>query len=201
MLEYRNYKDMTWKECKRLIRRDLSRNTDRLSKRSALRFLITNSSFKMSFWFRIGTYLSEKRLKLPYYIVSWHYKNLMYKTGIQFPIGTKCGAGLKFYHFGNIVVNKNAVIGENVSIYNGVTIGITLRPNGNCSPPILGDNVVLCTGAKVIGSVHVGNNSVIGANAVVTKDIPEDSVAAGVPAKVISDDSGRKYAELFINHK
>ena len=123
-------------------------------------------------------------------LVYWHYKQLMYKTGIQLPIGTQVGGGIKFYHFGDVVINRNAIIGENASIYNGVTIGINLRPDGKAYPPIIGDNVVLCTGAKVIGNVKIGSNSVIGANAVVVKDIPENSVAAGVPAKVLDTNGG-----------
>lgn len=191
---------MNWKECKALIRDDLRRSTDIITKTSAAKYLITNASFKMSFWFRLGTYLDAKKHGLLYFLVFWHYKSLMYKTGIQLPIGTQVGGGLKFYHFGDVVINKNATIGKNVSIYNGVTIGINLRPDGKCCPPFVGDNVVLCTGAKVIGNVHIGNNCVIGANAVVTKDIPEDSVAAGVPAKVISQNGGgHKYVKFFIN--
>ena len=124
----------------------------------------------------------------------------MYKTGIQLPIGTRVGGGLKFYHFGDVVINKNAVLGCNVSIYNGVTIGINLHPNEKSFPPIIGDNVVLCTGAKVIGSIKIGSNSVVGANAVVVKDIPIGCVVAGAPAKVLNT-NGREYAQLFINHK
>lgn len=192
---------MTWEECKALICQDLSRSSDKLTKLNAIRFLITNPSFKMSFWFRIGTYLMNNKCKLLYYLVFLHYRKIMYKTGIQLPIGTMVGGGLKFYHFGNVVINKKSIIGKNNSIYNGVTIGINLSPVGKkCSPPIIGDNVVLCTGAKVIGNVNVGNNCVIGANAVVTKDIPENSVVAGVPAKMLKT-NGDEYVKLFINHK
>lgn len=194
---------MTWKECKYLVYLDLSRSTAKPSKLSALRYAITNASFKMSFWFRIGSFLHEKKhvwLKILYWMVVWHYKQLMYKTGIQLPIGTKVGGGLKFYHFGNVVVNKNAIIGNYASIYNGVTIGINLSPDGKAYPPILGNNVVLCTGSKVIGNVRIGNNCVIGANAVVVKDIPDDCVAAGVPVKVLKAGGG-EYAQLFINHR
>ena len=110
------------------------------------------------------------------------------------------GGGIKFYHFGDVVVNRNAKIGKNVTIYNGVTIGVNLRPDEKAySPPVVGDNVVLCTGAKVIGNVNIGENSVIGANTVVTKDIPPNSVAAGVPAKVLYTNG--QYARLFIAHK
>ncbi len=192
---------MKWNDCKLLIVSDLRRTSDRCTKINALKLLITNASFKMSFWFRIGSYLEYKNCKILYFIVFWHYKHLMFKTGIQLPLGTQVGPGLKFYHFGNVVVNKMATIGRNASIYNGVTIGINLSPKGESFPPIIGDNVVLCTGAKVIGNVKVGSNSVIGANAVVTKDIPENCVAAGVPAKVILENHGHEYSELFIAHR
>ena len=193
---------MNWSDCKSLIKHDLSRSTDNPTKTAALKFIITNASFKMSFWFRIGTFFSEERCyRFLYALVFWHYKQLMYKTGIQLPIGTQVGGGIKFYHFGDVVVNKNAIIGANASIYNGVTIGINLRPDGKAHPPVIGDNVVLCTGAKVIGNVTIGSNSVIGANAVVVKDIPENSVAAGVPAKVLDTIGRHKYAQLFIAHK
>ena len=192
---------MTWKECKYLIKQDLMRSSDSVTKIAALKFLITNASFKMTFLFRVGSYLQKKHCKFFYYLVAWHYKQLMYKTGIQLPIGTQVGEGLKFYHFSNVVVNKNAIIGSNASIYNGVTIGINLSPDGNTLSPIIGDNVVLCTGAKVIGNVKVGSYSVIGANAVVVKDIPEKCVAAGVPAKVLQENVGHKYVKLFIEHK
>ena len=191
---------MTWNECKDLIRQDLSRSTDRLTKRSALRFMITNSSFKMSFWFRIGTYLKEKNSKLLYFMVYWHYKHLMYKTGIQLPIGTKVGGGVLFKHFNGVVINDDAIIGINVTIFNGVTIGVNLQPDGLNNHPIIEDSVVLCTGAKIIGGITVGKGSIIGANAVVIKNIPEDSVAAGVPAKVISTGGG-KFVEAYMKHK
>lgn len=189
---------MTWKECKKLILEDLKRTTNNPSKVNAIRFMITNASFKMSFWFRIGTYLQGKRWwKLSYYLVFWHYKQLMYKTSIQLPLGTNVGGGLKFYHFGNVVINKNTTIGKNISIYNGVSIGI----NGQSFPPIIGDNVVICTGAKVIGNIIIGNNCVIGANSVVIRDIPENSVAVGVPARVLKNKGGYNYAQQFISHK
>ena len=71
-------------------------------------------------------------------------------------------------------------IGKNFHVYQQVTIGY----NGVCSP-VIGDNVRCCCGAKIIGGVHVGNNVVIGANAVVCKDVPDNVVVAGVPAKII----------------
>lgn len=87
-----------------------------------------------------------------------------------------------------IYVHSQSEIGENFTISQGVTIGgnIYKTKDGRRSP-IIGDNVLLGAGAKVLGPVVVGDNSIIGANAVVVKDIPENSVAAGVPAKVVKE--------------
>lgn len=97
------------------------------------------------------------------------------------------GGGIKIVHFGDIVIGHGAVIGNNCTIYNGVTLGLGIY--GPNPMPKVGNNVVFCTGCKVIGGVTIGNNVVVGANAVVTKDIPSNSVAVGIPAKVISNNS------------
>ncbi len=191
---------MTWHECEELIYQDLRRNSCNTSKLTLLRYMITNSSFKMCLWFRLGTYLQHKNVKFLYNIVYWHYKNLMYLTGIQLPLGTTVGGGLQFKHFNGIVINDSAIIGDNVTIFNDVTIGINLQPDGSSKCPVIGDNVVICTGAKIIGGVTVGRNCIIGANAVVTKDIPENSVVAGIPAKILSS-GGKEYVEAYIRHK
>lgn len=89
------------------------------------------------------------------------------------------GGGLIIQHgFSTVIAAKK--IGRNCHIFQQVTIGY----NGT-EAPIIGDNVVICSGAKVIGGIHVGNNVVIGANAVVCKDVPDNVVVAGVPAKII----------------
>lgn len=191
---------MTWKNCKKLIYQDLNRSSCRCNMRFAFRFLITNASFKMSFWFRIGTYLKERKMRFLYLVVFWHYKRLMYRTGIQLPIGTQVGGGLKFFHFSNIVVNEDAVIGENVSIYNGVTIGANLSPGISQKPPRIGNKVVICAGAKLIGDIDIGDNSIIGANSVVIKDVPANSVVVGVPARILSN-KGEQYVNMYINHR
>ena len=96
------------------------------------------------------------------------------------------GPGLFIQHgFSTIVCAKS--IGKNCWINQQVTIGFS---NGTDSPT-LGDNVMICAGAKVIGNVHIGDNSVIGANAVVVKDIPANCTAVGIPAKVIRCNGAR----------
>lgn len=89
------------------------------------------------------------------------------------------GGGMIVQHGFATVINAQR-IGKNFHVYQQVTIGF----NG-AESPIIGDNVRICCGAKVIGGVHVGNNVVVGANAVVCKDVPDNVVVAGVPAKII----------------
>jgi len=93
------------------------------------------------------------------------------------------------------VTNEKAPIGANCNLSHGVTIGVTRRGEREGVPQI-GDNVYIGPGAKIIGAVRVGNKAAIGANCVVTKDVPENGVVVGVPDKVISMEG----SEGYINH-
>lgn len=106
---------------------------------------------------------------------------LKYKCLIVLRPCTDIGANIVFPHPQNIIIGINTVIGDNCTIYQDVTIG----QNKNQYPEI-GNNVIIYPGAKIIGGVKVGNNAIIGANAVVTKNVPENAIVAGVPAKIIS---------------
>ncbi|MGV8082773.1 MAG: serine O-acetyltransferase [Coriobacteriia bacterium] len=115
--------------------------------------------------------------------------------GAQIPAACRIGrdSGLNYGGLG-LVVHPDVVIGENVSLGPGVTIGCR---NGCSQMPVLGDNIIVGAGAKVLGPVHVGSGSVIGANAVVTKDVPPRSVAAGIPARITKTDIDvHDYGEL-----
>lgn len=105
--------------------------------------------------------------------------------GISIPYNTSIGPGFYIGHTGGIVVSPKAVIGKNCNISCGVVIGETFR-GARKGVPSIGDYVYIAPGAKIIGGVFVGNNAAIGANSVVTRDLPEKAVAVGVPAKVIS---------------
>lgn len=99
------------------------------------------------------------------------------------PYQAQIGKGTSFGYFAlGTVIHKKAVIGENCHINQGVTIGGTSH---NPILPVIGDNVYLGAGVKVLGAVNIGEGSVIGANAVVTRDIPPRSLSVGVPAKII----------------
>jgi serine O-acetyltransferase len=102
------------------------------------------------------------------------------QTGLQIGLHS-CDFGVKIYHWGWCIVNQNARIGKNVVMYPGVCVGQT----SSNAAPIIGDNVFIGLSSKVMGPIRVGNNVIIAPNAVVTKDVPDNAVVAGVPAKVI----------------
>lgn len=112
------------------------------------------------------------------------------KLGFDIPPNT-CGAGLKINHFGNIIINGNARIGENCDIHQGVNIGTDMEGG----VPTIGNSVWIGPGAKLFGAIHIADNCAIGANAVVNKDFYEEGITiAGVPAKKISA-KGNLYAK------
>lgn len=100
-------------------------------------------------------------------------RRLSYKTGFQIPPNT-CGKGLTIWHWGAIIINPNTRIGENCTLYPGVLIGHKSAKEGKSA--IIGNNVFIGAGTKIIGDVHIGDNVTIGQNCVITKDIPSNSV-------------------------
>lgn len=105
---------------------------------------------------------------------------LMLQTGIEIGGGCVIGKALKIEHLSGIVIGKKAVIGDNCTLYHQVTLG---KKNGGY--PTIGNNVTLYPGAKILGNICVGEGAVIGAGAVVTKDVEPHTVMAGIPARPI----------------
>lgn len=164
------------------------------------RYLITNTSFKYCFWFRLGSYSKRKKLLKPIYLIAFiMHRHYTFKYGIQLPLCTPIKGGLSFNHFSCIVINGSTKIGENCVIFQGVTIGLKIGGK-NAGVPKIGNNCVLGPGCKVLGNVTIGDNVFIGANAVVTHDISSNSIAAGVPAKEISF-NGKEATNLVRLHK
>lgn len=116
-------------------------------------------------------------------------------TGVEIHPGAVLGPGLFIDHATGVVIGETAEVGEDVTIYHGVTLGGSGKETGKRHPTI-GDRVVIGAGAKVLGAIKVGSDSRIGANAVVVKEVPSDAVVVGVPGQVIGrtrpaiDDSG-----------
>lgn len=105
-------------------------------------------------------------------------------TGIEIHPGATIGKGLFIDHGTGVVIGETAVIGDNCTLYQGVTLGGTGKDKGK-RHPTLGDNVMVGCGAKVLGPFYVGSNSKIAANAVVLSEVPENSTCVGVPARIV----------------
>ena len=142
------------------------------------------------FWamviYRFGRWRYGVRPALLRRLLSLVYK-LLYKlvqivTGIELPCEVDIGRGFVIDHFGGIVISGYAKFGDNCRIRNGVVVGLS-RADDPCAP-VIGNHVDIGAGAKLLGRIRVGNNVVIGANAVVVCDVPDDCVAVGVPAVV-----------------
>ncbi len=101
-------------------------------------------------------------------------------TGISIPAECQIGKGLRIHHFGGIIFHPTARVGDNCTIYQGVTIG---DRGGSGAAAKIGNNVLIGAGAKVIGEICIGDNCVIGANAVVAKEMPPGTVALGAPCR------------------
>lgn len=115
-------------------------------------------------------------------------------TGVEIHPGAKIGKGLFIDHGNSVVIGETAEIGDNCTIYQGVTLGGTGKDKGK-RHPTLGNNVMVGCGAKVLGPFTVGNNAKIAANAVVLKEVPEGATAVGIPAKVINTGLAKKENE------
>ncbi len=177
-----------------LVRSDLHRYAGDSKFSSFLINFMLYPGFIYSFWMRTCAYLkSHSIFRYCLFPITWiilrHYE---YKFGISISYRTQIGSGMYIGHFGGIIVNQNAVIGKNCNISHQVTLGKANR-GARKGYPIIGDNVYIGPGAKIIGHVSIGNNVAIGANCVVTKDIPDNSVVVGVPGKIISSEGSADY--------
>ena len=106
-------------------------------------------------------------------------------TGIEIHPAAKIGAGFFVDHGAGVVIGETAEIGENVTLFHGVTLGATGNEKSHKRHPTLGDNIFVGSGAKLLGPITVGSNSKIGANSVVLRDVPEGATVAGVRARVV----------------
>lgn len=125
-------------------------------------------------WLRLPFSLLYKLLKLLSQIL----------TGIDLPCEATLGRRFLIEHFGGIVISGDAVFGDDVILRNGVTVG--LRRTSERGAPVIGNRVDIGAGAKVLGPIIIGDDVVIGANAVVITDVPPSSLAVGVPARIIT---------------
>lgn len=178
---------MLFSEFKYLVKSDLYRYDGVCTINNFLRNIRLMPGFRYSFVLRLCAYAHKKRVYR--YTLSpfldYLYRHYTIKYGISISPDTRIASGLYIGHFGGIVVNTDTVIGRNCNISHDVTIGQVNRGAMKGSPTI-GDNVYIAPGVKIIGKITIGNNVAIGANSVVTKDIPDNAVVVGIPGRVIS---------------
>ena len=130
-----------------------------------------------------------------FFIARWISQNALRRTGIEIHPGATIGKKLFIDHGSGVVIGETAVIGDNCTIYQGVTLGGTGKEKGK-RHPTLGNNVMVGSGAKVLGSFTVGDNSKIAANSVVLKEVPANSTAVGIPARIVMRDGVRVEYDL-----
>lgn len=121
------------------------------------------------------------------------------KTGIDIHPGAQIGHDFFIDHGQGVVIGETTEIGNNVTLYQGVTLGGTSLEQKK-RHPTLGDNIIVGAGAKILGPVYIGNNVRIGANSVVTKDIPDNSVVVGVPGRVMVETSSQLSEDIKLLH-
>lgn len=120
-------------------------------------------------------------------------------TGIEIHPGARIGQGVFIDHGMGVIIGETSIVGDNVTFFQGVTLGGTGKKQGKRHPTI-GNNVVIGAGAKVLGDISIGDNSYVGANAVVIKNIPPNSTVVGVPGRLAKQDGKKIEEQLDHNH-
>ncbi|MEA3328689.1 MAG: serine O-acetyltransferase [Candidatus Omnitrophota bacterium] len=148
----------------------------------------------VSFWEVLLTYSGLHAIifhRISHRVIKWNIPLLprlisqaaRYFTGIEIHPGARIGKALFIDHGMGVVIGETTIIGDNVTLYQGVTLGGTGKEKGKRHPSI-GNNAVISTGAKVLGNITIGNNVNIGANAVVIRSVPDDCTVVGVPGRI-----------------
>lgn len=160
----------------------------KVGKKSALNFLKTflvSHTFHLVLLIRLGCFF---RSKVPIVggaggILIEYIIRVIYASDIS--CQAKIGPGFNVMHGHDIVIGSGVIIGRRCKIFNGVTLGNKDTETSEVQQPYIGDDIVIGTGAKLLGKIKIGNGSIIGANSVVINDVPSNSVAVGVPARVM----------------
>ncbi len=164
--------------------------------RSTLEVLLCYPGFHVLFYHRMAHWLWTHKIKLA---ARWLSQMGRFFTGIEIHPGATIGPGFFIDHGMGVVIGETAEIGENVTMYHGVTLGGTSWKKEKRHPTI-GDNVVIGAGAKVLGPFKVGDNSKIGSGSVVVNEVPPNSVVVGVPGRVTYRDGKKVETEFDLEH-
>ena len=143
--------------------------------------------FHALLYHRVSHWLYKHKMK---YLARWVSQTCKFWTGIEIHPGATIGRGLLIDHGAGVVIGETAEIGDNCTIYQGVTLGGTGKDVGKRHPTI-GNNVMISAGAKVLGPFKIGDNSRVAAGAVVLEEVPPNSTVVGIPAKVVRQNGER----------
>ncbi len=142
-------------------------------------------SFKVMLHYRVAHKLYNRKM---YFLARYISQRAARKTGIEIHPGATIGEGLFIDHGNGVIIGETTIIGNNVTLYQGVTLGGTGKEHGKRHPTIC-DNVMISAGAKVLGSFTVGENSKIGAGSVVLEEVPPNCTVVGVPGRIVKRDN------------
>ena len=162
--------------------------------RSYLEVILTYSGLHAIWYHRIAHYFYRNQFFFLARVISQFSR---FMTGIEIHPGAKIGSRLFIDHGMGVVIGETCEIGNNVTIYQGVTLGGTGKEKGKRHPTVR-DNALIATGAKVLGSIEIGENAKIGAGSVVLKDVPPNSTVVGIPGRVKVQDGVKINKDL--NH-
>ncbi len=179
------------------IRKDIKVIFDRdPAARSFWEVVLCYPGFHALFYHRIAHYLYKKGYIILPRLISQFSRFL---SGIEIHPGATVGEGLFIDHGTGVVIGETTEVGNNVTIYQGVTLGGTGKEKGKRHPTV-GNNVVISTGAKILGNIKIGDNAKIGAGSVVLRDVPPNTTVVGVPGKIVIRD-GINIADVNLEEK
>lgn len=159
--------------------------------RNKFEVILTYSGFHALLFYRLAHFFYRHKYFLIARIIS---QSARFFTGIEIHPGAKIGSGVFIDHGSGVIIGETTIIGNNVTIFQGVTLGGTGKEKGKRHPTIE-DGVMVCAGAKVLGSVNIGKGAKIGAGSIVLKEVPPYSTVVGVPGRVVKL-NGEKYDDL-----
>jgi serine O-acetyltransferase len=174
---------------------DLFRYSSSSSFWAFLKTWFSEPSFRYVFYFRLVSYYGKGSIRGLFF--RYLLRRCSFKFGIQIPVGTTIGKGFYIGHFGNIIINKNTVIGSNINIANGVTIGQANRGKLE-GTPVIGSSVWIGANAVIVGKIKIGDDVLIAPGAYVNFDVPDHSIVIGNPGEIHFNNCA---TEGYINKK
>lgn len=144
-----------------------------------------SARFRVLLNYRIGRFFAENQIFLSKYILAYYKRRQLTKRSCDISYKATIGRFFKLPHPIGIVIGEGVIIGEHVTVFQHVTLGSHGKNGKMKNYPRIEDNVTIYTGATIIGGIVIGRNSIIGANSVVNIDVPANSIAVGIPCKIL----------------